>query len=158
MIKLVNKGGAEQITLEGRIAKLLSQVVLTGNGFVSWKEIGNKVLSILYNRKPKKYDIDWYVRVPRLDNKLTQDVDKSELQDTMQKSFATRGMKVVEDFLEYGSQNYPKNLSFFVYTRDKSTGNLVSGLIATVEKVAVPISGNAEVFEFTYYDKIFVSP
>ncbi len=75
----------------------------------------------------------------------------SELEQAMQESFATRGMKVVDGYFKEGDAYYPKNLSFFIFARDKSNGNgLAAGLIAADEK--------AGDFEFKYYDKIFVAP
>ena len=74
----------------------------------------------------------------------------SELEQTVQEAFATRDMCVIPEYFEPGSEYFPE-LAFVVYVRDNGNKfTLAGGVIATNEQVGD--------FEFTYYDKIFVSP
>ena len=99
---------------------------------------------------PKVGDI-FSKEVPSTGRKFPSEIPTGELELRMQQSFLTRNKWVKRGYFAEGDKNYPDNLAFFVYGRDKSKSNqLVSGLVATQEET--------EGFNFIYYDKIFVIP
>ncbi len=94
--------------------------------------------------------ITLYIRPPLSGGKFPEELPISELEKKMQESFASRGMKVVEEYFSESSDFYPK-LKFVIFCRNRYK-SLISGLIATEEEIFISDAS----FKFTYYDKIFV--